>query len=96
MNEALVWVNGQARTLVDVSERALQYGDGLFETIRIRCSQPEFLQMHIRRLKSGCERLKFADVDWGLLGCELKQLAAQHDNAVLKLILSRRCAGQGE
>ena len=95
MNEALVWVNGQARTLVDVSERALQYGDGLFETIRIRCSQPEFLQMHIRRLKSGCERLKFADVDWGLLGCELKELAAQHDNAVLKLILSRRCAGRG-
>jgi 4-amino-4-deoxychorismate lyase len=34
-------------------------------------------------------------MDWSLVGRELKELAAQHDNAVLKLILSRRCAGRG-
>jgi 4-amino-4-deoxychorismate lyase len=95
MKETLSWVNGQAGALVDVSERALQYGDGLFETIRIHRSEPEFLKRHIKRLTAGCERLKFPAMDWSLVGHELKELAAQHDNAVLKLILSRRCAGRG-
>ena len=95
MKEALSWVNGLAGVQVDVSERALQYGDGLFETIRIHRSGPEFLERHIKRLTAGCERLKFPGMDWGLLRRELKELAAQHDNAVLKLILSRRCAGRG-
>ena len=95
MKKTLSWVNGQAGATVDVSERALQYGDGLFETIRIRRSAPEFLERHIKRLAEGCERLKFPGMDWSLLGCELKALAAQQDDAVLKLILSRRCTGRG-
>jgi len=95
MKETLSWVNGQAGALVDVSERALQYGDGLFETIRVHRSAPEFLERHIKRLTEGCERLRFPAMDWGLLRRELKELAAQHDNAVLKLILSRRCAERG-
>ena len=95
MKKTLSWVNGQAGATVDVSERALQYGDGLFETIRIHRSGPEFLERHIKRLTAGCERLKFPGMDWSLLGCELKALAAQQDDAVLKLILSRRCTGRG-
>ena len=95
MKEMLSWVNGQVGAPVDVFERALQYGDGLFETIRIHRYGPEFLERHIRRLRAGCERLKFPVMDWGLLRRELKELAAEHDNAVLKLILSRRCAGRG-
>ncbi len=95
MKETLSWVNGQAGAPVNVSERALQYGDGLFETIRIHRYGPEFLERHIKRLTAGCERLKFPVLDWRLLRRELKELAAEHDNAVLKLILSRRCAGRG-
>ena len=91
----LSWVNGQAGGLVDVSERALQYGDGLFETIRIHRSEPEFLERHIRRLTAGCERLKFPAMDWSLVGDELREVASRRDNAVLKLILSRRCVGRG-
>jgi len=95
MKQALSWVNGQAGALVDVSERALHYGDGLFETIRIRRSAPEFLKRHIKRLMAGCERLKFPPMDWSLVGHELEELSARHDDAVLKLILSRRSAGRG-
>ena len=95
MKQTLSWVNGQAGELVDVSERALQYGDGLFETIRVHRCQPEFLSRHVERLAAGCERLKFPAMDWPLLGRELKELAAQYDSAVLKLILSRRSAGRG-
>lgn len=95
MNDTQSWVNGLAGALVDVSERALQYGDGLFETIRIHHSEPEFLERHIKRLMAGCERLKFPAMDWSLVRHELKELAAQHDDAVLKLILSRRCVGRG-
>ncbi|MEN8801813.1 MAG: aminodeoxychorismate lyase [Thiogranum sp.] len=95
MKGMLSWVNGQAEARVDVFERALQYGDGLFETIRIHRSGPEFLQRHIRRLKAGCERLKFPGMDWSLVSHEVEELAARRDNMVLKLILSRRSAGRG-
>lgn len=95
MSHTLGWVNGQAARGVELSERALQYGDGLFETIRINRSQPEFLERHIKRLAAGCQRLKFPDLDWGLVRAELRELSIGHENAVLKLILSRRCAGRG-
>ena len=28
------WINGRARTAIDCRDRGLQYGDGLFETMR--------------------------------------------------------------
>jgi 4-amino-4-deoxychorismate lyase len=42
---------------VPVSDRGLQYGDGLFETIACRDGRPRFLARHFERLMSGCARL---------------------------------------
>jgi 4-amino-4-deoxychorismate lyase len=95
MKDAISWVNGRRSSSVEVSERAVQYGDGLFETIRIRGSKPEFLQRHLKRLVAGCGRLKFPAVDWDEVESELRSLAVEHKDAVAKLILSRRCAGRG-
>lgn len=95
MTQTLCWVNGRDGDLVDVSERALHYGDGLFETLRIHRSEPEFLDRHMKRLAEGCGRLKFPPIDWPLIRTELKERAVRHDNAVLKLILSRQSAGRG-
>jgi 4-amino-4-deoxychorismate lyase len=95
MKEVTSWVNGSRASSVDVSERAVQYGDGLFETIRIRDSKPEFLQQHMQRLMEGCGRLKFPAVDWDVVGSELSAVAVEYKDAVMKLILSRRCAARG-
>lgn len=49
-------VNGQTR-LIDPSDRGLQYGDGLFETVAIRHGKPRQWQFHVERLAAGCTRL---------------------------------------
>jgi branched-subunit amino acid aminotransferase/4-amino-4-deoxychorismate lyase len=44
--------------VLDVSNRAFQYGDGLFESIRIVNGKPCFLKNHIKRLFEGMSLLK--------------------------------------
>jgi len=95
MKEVRCWVNGRTETGVNVAERALQYGDGLFETIRVRYARPEYLGRHLQRLSVGCERLKFPSVDWALVRQELEELAGQQEEAVLKYILGRGEGGRG-
>jgi len=48
---------GSAVHGIPVDARALQYGDGLFETIAIRDGQPRLWDYHVERLQSGCARL---------------------------------------
>ena len=69
------WVDGVAGGTVDADDRALHYGDGVFETIRVRDSSPEFLDCHLDRLVAGCERLGFPPVDRDALKRELLQRA---------------------
>lgn len=95
MNEVRCWVNGEPGARVNVAERALQYGDGLFETIRVRYARPEHLGRHLQRLSAGCERLKFPPVDWALVRQELEELAGRQEDAVLKYILGRGEGGRG-
>lgn len=95
MSEAQYWINGVPGTQLDAADRAVQYGDGVFETLRIRHAAVEYLQLHLQRLRTGCERLGFPVVDWQMLRQELSERAAQHDEHVLKIILSRGIAGRG-
>ena len=89
------YVNGQPGAMVNAAERAFQYGDGLFETIRVRQAEPEYLARHMQRLSIGCERLQFPPVDWAQVRQELTGFAQQRDDAVLKYILSRGAGGRG-
>ena len=52
-------VDGSVQALAAVApdERAVQYGDGLFETIAIRDAAPRLLPLHLERLTTGCQRL---------------------------------------
>ena len=51
-------VDGVATDMVSVRERGLHYGDGLFETIACPQGVPRFLELHLARLREGCERLR--------------------------------------
>ena len=50
----------QAR--VGVLDRGLLYGDGLFETIRVRAGQCARLERHLERLHAGAGTLRFGNV----------------------------------
>ena len=44
-------------TTVAVDDRAVQYGDGLFETVAIRDGEPRLWDYHVERLRTGAARL---------------------------------------
>ena len=51
------WINGVAGRCVDYRDRGLQYGDGLFETMRVRRGRVRLLEFHLERLFEGCRRM---------------------------------------
>ncbi len=88
-------VNGVSTDLVSVMDRAIHYGDGVFETVAIRDGRPELWLPHIKRLQQGCERLGFSAPDAGLLTRETAQLSRPQKRAVLKIVISRGSDGRG-
>jgi 4-amino-4-deoxychorismate lyase len=80
---------------IDVQDRGLHYGDGLFETIACRGGRPRFLPLHLERLAAGCERLGIGYQDFAPLAAQVRALAAAQPACILKLILTRGNAGRG-
>lgn len=90
-------VNGARSDCIGLDERALQYGDGLFETIAVHAGRPRLWTRHMARLSAGCERLHIPPPDPGLLRSEAAALLADSaaEQAVLKIILGRGRGGRG-
>jgi 4-amino-4-deoxychorismate lyase len=83
------WINGRRSTRIDSRDRGLQYGDGLFETMRIRRGEVRFLDQHLERLFAGCRRLRIAGPPGAELRRELEHIAGRRKEGVLKLIVTR-------
>ncbi len=77
---------------LDVLDRGLHYGDGLFETIACRAGQPRFLELHLQRLTEGCQRLGIRYLDLAGLAARIRELAATRQACIIKLILTRGSA----
>ena len=88
-------INGQNTDLLPVSDRGLQYGDGLFETIRVDNGKPLRWKRHMQRLTLGCEKLNLPLPDVYLLLDEAKLLCQEKDKAVLKIIYTRGSGSRG-
>ena len=86
-----VRIGGEAQGL-DVLDRGLHYGDGLFETIACRAGQPRFLELHLQRLLEGCDRLGIRYQDFPGLAAQIRELAAARPACIIKLILTRGSA----
>jgi 4-amino-4-deoxychorismate lyase len=90
-----IWVNGRRAGRIDCRDRGLQYGDGLFETMRMQRRTVRLLEHHLERLALGCKRLGIAAPDGVRLRRELHQAAAKHSDGVLKLIVTRGIGPRG-
>lgn len=88
-------VNGESRQTLAISDRGLQYGDGLFETLSVVNGKPVFLALHLQRLLAGCQRLLIPDPDLDQLKQEIQQLCCDASQAVLKIIITRGSGGRG-
>lgn len=73
------------------SSKSLNYGIGLFETIRIKNGQLEYLEKHLERLMSSIDALDLSyDVSHETLGKGLQAYCQEikYDNGVVKLVIA--------
>ncbi|MGD0491708.1 MAG: aminodeoxychorismate lyase [Steroidobacteraceae bacterium] len=89
------WINGAAGHRIDCRDRGLQYGDGLFETMRVRDGRIRLLEYHLDRLFDGCRRMSIDAPRASALRRELVLRARPQADAVLKLILTRGSGARG-
>jgi 4-amino-4-deoxychorismate lyase len=87
-----VLVDGEAALGIDVLDRGLHYGDGLFETIACRGGHARFLELHLQRLAEGCRRLGIHYPDRTGLTTQIRALAATAPDCIIKLIVTRGSA----
>ena len=91
-------VNGKVTTSIDINNRGLAYGDGVFSTIKVEFGKIQLWQFHLDRLKKSAEKLHLTDIDWTLLSQEIHTFSIQFTqkaDVVIKLILTRGSGGRG-
>ncbi len=89
-------INGETASALSLNDRALAYGDGVFETIRYSNARLLFEDLHLQRLARGCARMQL-DYDTTALEHEI-ELALQLGKApdgILKIIITRGSGGRG-
>lgn len=79
----------------DIQDRALHYGDGVFETLLLKSGELIFWDSHYRRLSSSADRLFIACPEKTWLEANLAPYIEMQQDLVIKIILSRGCGGRG-
>lgn len=98
----IVWANGEFLELEAVPlipfYRGLQFGDGLFETIRADHGKIHFLPEHLSRLTISCQALNIPTPDFSnyekTIGRLLELNRLHTKTARIKILLSRGFSGQ--
>ena len=90
-----MWIGGQPGDSIDATDRGLNYGDGLFETVAVVQGQPKLWQAHMERLQSGCDRLNIPFPGADLLMGEMEKAVPDRGNGVLKIVVTRGPGGRG-
>lgn len=88
-------VDGEISDQVSAADRGLQYGDGLFEAIKVNGGKPRFWQGHMDRLNAGCKQLGLPVVPQEILLRELKTVCAGQPDCLVRIILTRGASGPG-
>jgi 4-amino-4-deoxychorismate lyase len=90
----MIWVDGELCEQLPISDRGLQYGDGVWETIRIAQGQPIFWQPHLERLLYGLRVLGIS-LNTEQLETQVSQCLVGVDTGILKIIVTRGSGGRG-
>ena len=90
-------VNGKISKTIDVRDRSVQYGDGVFETIAVKEKSLKFWKEHYQRLNKGCKVLQIKCPPEIFLKKEINKFLrkTKKEKLVLKIIISRGVGGRG-
>jgi 4-amino-4-deoxychorismate lyase len=91
----MILINGDDCDKIAISDRGFQYGDGLFETIEVKKGQPLFLEQHLVRFNTGCQKLNIPLPNIKQLTDEIYSVCKHAQKAVLKIIITRGSGGRG-
>jgi 4-amino-4-deoxychorismate lyase len=80
---------------IDVRDRGLSYGDGVFETMALQNGRVRFLDAHLQRLATGCSRLGIKPPADSILRAEIAAIANSQQDGVVKIIVTRGAGGRG-
>jgi 4-amino-4-deoxychorismate lyase len=90
-----VLINGEKKDNLNITDRGIQYGDGLFETIEVSSGRAVFIDRHLDRLQLGCKQLHIPYPGNPILLSEIDLLLESASNAVLKIQITRGAGGRG-
>ncbi len=90
-------VNGQPSSAINVEDRGLHYGDGLFETMLCCQGEIKLWAKHYARLAHGCRRLSLNLCSEQDLVNDIKKLTQNLSAScyLIKLMVTRGAAGRG-
>lgn len=91
----LVLVNGEAAAGIDVLDRGLQYGDGVFRTLKVVAGEVRWWADQYRKLAEDCAALSIPCPDKEALGSEVGKIAAGPGVGVVKIIVTRGVGQRG-
>ena len=96
MNDCLI--NGVATDYLSIHDRAIHYGDGLFETILCHNNQLHLWSQHYLRLRQSADKIKLACPDEGVLLDDIEKLLSHAEGKqahALKIIITRGSGQRG-
>ncbi|HEU5136292.1 MAG TPA: aminodeoxychorismate lyase [Steroidobacteraceae bacterium] len=87
------WIDGVPGDALPADDRAIHYGDGVFETVAVRAGKPRFIEAHLARLSLGCVRLAIPFTALDELRAEISAACAHAPpRALVKIIVTRGSA----
>ena len=90
-----IYLGNQRLDSVASSNRGLNYGDGLFETMRVHRGVAPLWPRHLARLQAGVARLGMVLPDSSFIKARIDAHTANLDGGVLKLLVTRGDGGRG-
>ncbi len=88
-------VNGVAGASLDLFDRGLHYGDGVFRTLRLEHGQPRWWREHLAKLADDAIRLGIPCPDPTMWQADLASLGGRPGDGVLKILLTRGTGPRG-
>lgn len=88
-------INGKAGSAIEVLDRGLQYGDGVFRTLKVMAGKVCWWEDQFCKLAEDCAALRIPCPDREVLEAEIRQLAGMPGVGVVKVIITRGVGPRG-
>lgn len=88
-------INGVQGNSININDRGLMYGDGVFRTMHVESGQVQYWPRHYSKLQHDCAALNLDCPAETILANELGQLTQLHADGVAKIIITRGASTRG-